>query len=141
MTYVDFRVYFPNDDIYDWESCIIGIWNFDAKRIKLLWVSTINKWYIVILTFTLETNFHSTNLHRKNYTDPNESFSMHIYGEEGTCQSDSTLIVNSSMICQEMNTKLLVCTLTQLMVIMYQEMVCTLTLLMIIMYLKMRAHN
>ena len=97
--------------------------------------------YIVILTFTLETNFHSTNLHRKNYTDPNESFSMHIYGEEGTCQSDSTLIVNSSMICQEMNTKLLVCTLTQLMVIMYQEMVCTLTLLMIIMYLKMRAHN
>ena len=35
--------------------------------------------------------------HRKNYTDPNESFSMHSYGEEGTYQSEITLIVEGSL--------------------------------------------
>ena len=53
---------------------------------------------IVILTFTLETNFCSTNPHRKNYTDPSESFIMHSHGEEVTNQSDSesTPIVEGS---------------------------------------------
>ena len=44
---------------------------------------------IGILTFTLETNFYSTNPHRKNFTDPSDSFIMHSYGEEVTNQSDS----------------------------------------------------
>ena len=53
---------------------------------------------IVILTFTMETNFYSTNPHRKNYTDQSESFIMHSYGEEVTNQSDSesTPIVEGS---------------------------------------------
>ena len=47
---------------------------------------------IVILTYTLETNFYSTNPHQKNYTDPSESFMMHSFCEEVTNESDSESI-------------------------------------------------